>query len=121
MKLCWFACLMIAIFAGVPFAAPGQAPAAGKQVLHRCDNPPCCNPAHLFIGTPASNAADRSAKGRSGRGERAGTAKMTAAQVRAIRALANSGVSYRKIAERFGIGSSNVGLIVTRTTWRHLG
>ena len=36
----------------------------GMQVLHTCDNPPCCNPAHLFLGTNADNAADRHAKGR---------------------------------------------------------
>lgn len=42
-------------------------------VLHSCDNPPCCNPAHLFLGTPADNAADRDAKGRAARGARHGS------------------------------------------------
>lgn len=37
------------------------------QVLHACDNPPCCRPDHLFLGTPADNMADRDSKGRNGR------------------------------------------------------
>lgn len=39
----------------------------GMRILHRCDNPPCCNPAHLFLGTQIDNIRDRDAKGR-GRG-----------------------------------------------------
>lgn len=51
-------------------------------VLHRCDNPPCCNPAHLFLGTHADNMADMSAKGRTARAN----TRLTDEQVAEIRA-----------------------------------
>lgn len=95
---------------------------AGLWVLHRCDNPPCVNPAHLFLGTNRDNIADRHAKGRDAsgdrngarthpetrargdrsglrlhperapHGERNGNARLTEDQVRHIRVLAATGV-----------------------------
>lgn len=50
----------------------GEVP-EGLRVCHRCDNPPCCNPKHLFLGTDADNVADRHAKGRSARGDAHGS------------------------------------------------
>ena len=78
----------------------------GLCVLHRCDNPPCCNPMHLFLGTKADNSHDRHAKGRTARGERNGrwgnpngtghgeangNAKLAADDVRRIRAARLAG------------------------------
>lgn len=65
-----------------------------QLVLHRCDNPPCCNPKHLFLGDDAANAADRVSKGRNGdlRGERNGRAKLSDADVAAIRSDKRGGI-----------------------------
>lgn len=57
------------------------------HVLHRCDNPPCVRPDHLFLGTRMDNVVDMMSKGRAPVGERSGNAKLSNAQVSAIRAL----------------------------------
>lgn len=96
----------------------------GLRVLHRCDNPPCCNPSHLFLGTDADNAADRSAKGRSSRngcsqpGERNPAAKIDSTAAATVRALRESGNTMRSIAERVGISQSQVCNIVAGRSWK---
>lgn len=94
----------------------------GRCVLHTCDNPPCVNSAHLFVGTRADNAADRDAKGRGGsdkrRGERNGSAKLTAAIVAAIRAeYVPWEVSTPFLARKYGISKGHVHRIVTGASW----
>ncbi|MER6171321.1 HNH endonuclease [Streptosporangium sp. NPDC001681] len=91
----------------------------GMKVCHRCDNPPCCNPAHLFLGTIADNNADRDQKGRqvSLQGEEHGSAKLTADQVDAIRELASADVPQELIARAVGIHKSHVSLISRGKTW----
>lgn len=90
------------------------------HVCHHCDNPPCVNPAHLFVGTSRDNHDDMVRKGRSTRGERNPRSKLTADQVREIRARAAAGEVQRVIGADYGIEQSHVSLIVRRGVWQHL-
>lgn len=90
---------------------------ADNHVLHKCDNPPCVNPSHLFLGTQAANTADMVTKGRHAMGMKNGRRKLSADDVRAIRALAAPNV---EIAERFGLHANQVYRIKHRISWRAL-
>ena len=91
----------------------------GLHVLHRCDNPGCVRPAHLFLGTNADNCRDKALKGRSLRGERNAKAKLTEADVREIRRLGPT-VAKAEIAQRFGITRQQVVHILSRAQWKHV-
>lgn len=86
----------------------------GRKALHSCDNPPCCNPAHLFEGSNKDNVDDRHKKGRDAVGEGHGRAKITSAQVIAIR---EDRRSQRSIAKEYGICKSAVGYIKRGEHW----
>lgn len=99
----------------------------GKAVCHHCDNPPCCNPSHLFLGSIADNVRDMIAKGRKAvcrgggpRGEQVGGAKLNAAKVREIRARAAAGEGSGYLGKAYGVDSSSVRQIVRRETWKHV-
>lgn len=115
--------------------------ALGRRLLpdefacHRCDNRLCCRGSHLFVGTTLENAQDMVAKGRSARGDRngcrrhpeaiargeaAGNAKLTEAQVIEIRARRASGEQLGSLAAAFGIGKVQVSRIAHRTRWAHV-
>ena len=89
----------------------------GKLVCHKCDNPACLNPDHLLLGTPAENSADMASKGRSLQGERHHKAKLTEAQVKAIRADSRSG---KLIGRDYGVSDTMVYMIKTRKSWAHV-
>lgn len=93
---------------------------AGIGVLHRCDNRPCVNPAHLFLGTNTDNVADACAKGRMMKGERHTNAKVNATIVVEIRALAAQGLTSYDIAKLVPVSARNVRMIVKRETWKHV-
>lgn len=90
----------------------------GKHVLHRCDVKMCCNPAHLYMGTPADNARDRVERGlaRGGRnfGETNPNAKITAAQAAAIRARE---VTAREASTQFGLSETQFYRIRKGGSW----
>jgi len=92
---------------------------ASRQTCHKCDNPKCCNPNHLFFGTHIDNNNDKVKKGRQSRGEKVNTAKLTECEVVKIRAL--KGVkSYKEIANTFNISTAYVGEIMRRESWSHI-
>lgn len=93
----------------------------GLWVLHRCDNPGCVNPYHLFLGTHEDNQADAARKGRMAYGERNASSKLTEEEVRRIRELYATGKwTWQKLADKFGISDVQVGHIIHREQWARL-
>lgn len=93
--------------------------------LHRCDNPACFNPLHIFEGSYADNNADAKAKGHSTGGSSKGAtnpkAKLTEDVVRQIRSEYIVGVNgYWRLATKFGVYRSTIAKIVTREIWTHI-
>jgi HNH endonuclease len=114
--------------------ACGEIP-TGLCVLHRCDVPLCCNPAHLFLGTQAENVADKVAKGRQSRGdahwrrhperiargEHLPQHRLSEKDVRAIRLLYEAGIyTYPELAQLFCCSTQAVANVVLRRTWTHV-
>jgi len=94
----------------------------GHGVLHKCDNPSCVRPDHLFTGTALDNVRDMIRKGRSPKrmGELSGKAKITEAQAIEIKSLIKSGMSHRKISKLYPIGRGGVYCIQRGETWTHV-
>ena len=110
---------------------------SGMLVLHKCDNRPCVNPHHLFLGTHRDNMADMVRKGRSAsgarngmrihperlhltRGERNGRSKLTDESVLEVRRRLTAGESNGELARAFGVSSAAISFIAQRRTWAHL-
>ncbi len=97
----------------------GQQVPAELDVLHRCHNPSCVNPAHLRVGTPTENAEDARAAGRLSEGERHPISKLKADQVQEIRALRGQ-VSQRALARRYSVSRGAVDNIHRGANWKGL-
>jgi hypothetical protein len=106
-------------------------PVPGEMwVLHTCDNPPCVNPSHLWLGTARDNNRDCLVKGRHGsvthpesqvRGRRAAAAKLTERDVVAIRTRFRSGETSAALSRSFGVTRAAVRKVVLRRSWAHVG
>jgi len=94
----------------------------GLHILHRCDNPPCCNPPHLYLGTNADNVADRVSRGRAAGqvGERNPRAKLTEEQVRAIKQRLKNGETQTGLACEYGVHQTAIGFIARGVRWKHV-
>jgi hypothetical protein len=93
----------------------------GMLVCHHCDNPPCVQPDHLFLGTPADNMSDKTAKGRGKGMFRPGVdhpgAKLNPERVREIRRRLASGETQRSIAASFGVALTTISAIALGRNW----
>ncbi len=97
-------------------------PIEGRVVMHACDVPRCCNPAHLSLGTRADNNRDRDRKGRHvvHRTPRPDSAKLRADDVLRIRELLASARSILSVAKEYGVCANTINDIRTQQTWRHV-
>lgn len=89
----------------------------GMSVLHRCDNPPCCNPDHLFKGTLVDNSQDSSNKRRLAQQNGYGRGKLTSVEVGEIRTKFEGGATQAALAEEYNVTFQNIHRIVRYKSW----
>lgn len=111
---------MALILSGVEIPTP-------YEVCHHCDNPSCCNPKHLFVGTRQENNADKVRKGRQARGHRTNTAILTESKVLEIRSIVADRrlenprkIGARQLCEEYGITVATFNDVIYRRSWRHI-
>lgn len=93
----------------------------GLFVLHKCDNRPCINPDHLFVGTQTENMIDCVNKKRHSFGERNGLTKLSDKKVMHIKILLkDKKLTFKEIAAKFGVDATTVFKIKKGKTWKHL-
>jgi len=92
----------------------------GMFACHKCDNPACCNPNHIFIGTPKENSEDMVRKNRQVSGERHWCSKLTKEQVSKIKEMRNNGETLTAIGKIFGITHGMVGHIASGRNWKNI-
>jgi predicted DNA-binding protein (UPF0251 family) len=106
----------------------GETP-SDVEICHKCDNPSCCNPKHLFAGTRADNMQDMVKKGRHvslmspekiKKGSERAFSKLTDESVKAIRLDHLKGASMQGLSRKYGVAFTTIRDIVNRTKWKHV-
>ena len=119
-QLCWLGARQLA-HRVAHFLNAGQEVEKDAVIMHRCDNPACCNPSHLILGTQADNMADCKRKGRARNVPRQGEchhkAKLTDADVRFIR---RSALNSTQLAQQLSVSLSIISRVRLGKTWRHV-
>lgn len=93
----------------------------GMEVCHKCDNPACINPQHLFVGTRQDNVLDREQKGRNvvHTGEEKTNSKLTRKSVKDARwEYAHKRTSYQTLANRYGVSKRTIMNAIKGVTWK---
>lgn len=95
---------------------------AGMWVLHKCDNPPCCNIDHLFLGTCQDNTDDRINKGRDANrsGQNNGRALLNEDDVRKIHTLLREGLTSVEVASRYSVTADTIRSLKSGFSWKHI-
>ena len=93
----------------------------GLFICHRCDNPVCVNPNHLFAGTNRENVDDMLSKGRQCRGEDHQLAKLSDEKIGEIRMRWATRLTQQKLADEYGISVGALNIALYHKTWKHLG
>lgn len=99
----------------------GEARLRNWDTCHSCDNPSCCNPAHLRFDVRQGNVRDMTSRGRQARGERNGQASLSDEDVVNIRRRRAAGAKQSNLAEEYGLTPSAVSMIVRGERWTHVG
>lgn len=93
---------------------------SSKMVLHKCDNPPCINPDHLYLGTETENTRDKVSRKRHNFGARVPQSKLIDRDIVEIFKLRSNGMDFTEIARRFGVTKNTARCVVRRLTWKHI-
>lgn len=92
----------------------------GWVVRHKCDNPACCNPNHLELGTQQDNVDDMKKRGRMAVGEKYSKSKRKESDILLIRKLHSEGLSYKEISEKVNENTNYIAYVVLRLIWKHI-